>query len=176
MKLGRVHIKPFVSAGEILVHGDGRTWEVVPLSVFDAGSMTVVRVGRTTYWFDGEDGKYDGSEFNLSGADLADLGNFREQMGRVRDNRGRAPAEAYFDPSRDHYRYEVALWPKDSSKVGPVPVPTVVAPAGVTTRLCDCGWMLPRVVEASQGSVEVKVECPCCGKFWAGSGSTGGAS
>jgi len=43
----------------MFVHGDGKTFEILPLSIFPSSDTTVLRIGRTIYIFD-KDGGYDG--------------------------------------------------------------------------------------------------------------------
>jgi hypothetical protein len=95
------------------MHGDGRTFEVLPLSVFRlrAGG-TVIRIGRTTYWFN-ENGRYDGPEFQADGAmPEAEQKLLAEALAAGKHNRDRAPETAYFAEGTPGHASETAIWPK----------------------------------------------------------------
>lgn len=102
-------LKPFVSAGELFVDTKGNP-SLVPLSLFQTESGSIIlRVGENTYWFD-EDGVYDGPEARFpSPPDAKHVAALLEESTR---NRGRAPAEAYFEPGCPGHDAETALWPK----------------------------------------------------------------
>jgi hypothetical protein len=157
-----VRIKPFVSAGEVFVPGSGRGFEILPLSIFPSSDGTILRIGRSTYWFDAAGG-YDGPEFKCG--DGVDSQAISEALGRCKDNRGRAPLDAYFAPNTRGYDNEVALWPSKPELRGPVIVEPSRPPL-LFTRCCDCGWMLPRMVKCSDPTLKLEIECPRCGKHW----------
>lgn len=159
-----VRIRPFVSAGEIFVHGDGKTWETLPLSVFPSGDNTIVRIGRTTYWFR-EDGAYDGPEAMTKGMEEAEASSLGEALGRCKHNRGRAPGYAYFAEGSRGHDAETSLWPKKPEAQGPVPTDPLKPPM-LFARCCDCGWMLPGIDADPQVQGAVRILCPRCGKTW----------
>lgn len=169
-----VRIKPFVSAGDVFLHGDGKTWEIVPLSVFPSGDNTIVRIGRTTYWF-APDGAYGGPEFCMVDPDPAAHARIGEDLGRCKNNRGRAPSYAYFQPDTRGYHNEIALWPKKPELQGPMSVEPPRPPM-IFARCCDCGWMLPTTIEADDPATKVKIACPRCGKKWGSEREPGGPS
>lgn len=162
----QLRIKPFVSAGEVFLHGDGKTFEILPLSVFPSGDSTIIRIGRSTYWFQ-QDGTYDGPEFCAVGMEERESLALSAALGTCKDNRGRAPDTAYFSEGSPGYRRETALWPTKPELRGAVAV-EAPSPPMLFTRCCDCGWMLPRVVKAENPDVKVEIECPRCGKHWGG--------
>jgi hypothetical protein len=164
-----IRIKPFVSSGDVFVRGDGRDFEIVPISFFpDKDGWSIFRVGRTTYWFNA-DGEYDGPEFACLG-DRAMVTDIGEALGLCKHNRGKAPTYSYFAPDTRGYAAETALWPKEGIEAakkqfeaehGPVTQPMTFG------RMCDCGWLLPRRMIMPDPNVKgVGVECPRCGKQW----------
>lgn len=105
-----VQLRPFVSAGEVLIRPDGRGYDVVPISVFrTSGGQTAIRIGRNVLVFD-EDGTYDGPEgSSVPGAlSAAELKNAYETAAQ---NVGRRPADAYYDPGSRGHTAETAIWP-----------------------------------------------------------------
>jgi len=166
----KVTLKQFVSAGEVFLHGDGKTFEILPVSLFRNGDKTILRVGRSTYWFD-EDGTFDGVRFSLAdGTDPKDAMALANAIGTCPDNRGRAPETSFFSEEMDEHKDEIALWPEDAEEKGPLPVEPPKPPL-LFTECCDCGWMLPRMIRTSDSSVRFSVECPRCGEFFEGRGS-----
>lgn len=82
-----------------------------PLQIFQtANGQTVIRIGRNTLWFTSE-GDFDGTEAKpVPGATQLEQMNLVEAFKSQEDNRGKAPAEAYFEKGSNGYEAEVASW------------------------------------------------------------------
>ncbi len=111
---GVIKLKSFVSSGEVYLHNDGKTWETVPLSLFQTKrGVTIFRVGRNTYWF--MDGQYDGPEANFKIDDVDEdmIEAFQDALAAAALNKGRRPAESYFAEEAAAYEAETAMWPDE---------------------------------------------------------------
>ena len=105
-----MRIKSVVSSGEIFMHEDGSV-ELAPFQVFrmeDGG--VCIRIGRTCYFFF-KDGTYDGPECkppkNCDHQAIADT--LQESL----KNRGRRPAEPYFEQGSPGFLSEIKSWPDE---------------------------------------------------------------
>lgn len=105
-----IKLQPFVSAGEVFLHDDGVSFEVVSLSLFQLDDgFTIFRIGRNTYVFN-SDGSYDGPEC-MPDPDGVDLGVIVRALETCSQNRNRRPEKAYFNEGSPGWKAETAIWP-----------------------------------------------------------------
>jgi hypothetical protein len=108
-----MRIKTFVSRGEVFMHEDG-TFEVAPFQVFRSSSGGVcIRIGRNCYFFS-KDGSYDGPE--CKPPPTVDIDGLRAALQACTKNRGRRPAEPYFQQGSPGFMAEVKSWPSDDAE------------------------------------------------------------
>lgn len=106
-------ILPTMSKGVVLLHEDGRTFEMAPFQVFlSGGGQTCIRIGRNAFFFE-RDGSFDGSECKVSGInqdspEAYTIQNAFNEQGR---NKGMAPEAPYFAPGSKGHTAETQGWP-----------------------------------------------------------------
>lgn len=109
-----IHLKPFVSAGEVFRLPGSSELHIVPMQLFRGKTGTILRIGEMTYWFD-ETGTYTGPEMSTRGL-LIDETKLKEITQLLADceeeNRGKPPALPYFAPGTPGHSHEIAGWPK----------------------------------------------------------------
>jgi len=113
-------ILPTMSKGIVLVHEDGKTFEMAPLQVFiSAGGSTVIRIGNNALFFD-KDGKFDGTESHVSGMDRdsPEAAMLREAFKLQGEYKGLPPDVAYFQPDSPGYAAETRSWPAAKKEDG----------------------------------------------------------
>jgi hypothetical protein len=106
-------ILPTISSGIVLMHEDG-TFEMAPFQVFrSSDSKTIIRIGNNTLWFN-EDGTFSGSECRIPGGGLPieEAATLQAAFEIQGSNKGRAPAEPYFEEETVGWKKELAGWPK----------------------------------------------------------------
>ena len=129
-------ILPVVSSGEAVLRTDGSV-EVVPFQVLRTpGGRTVIRIGRTTFWFT-EKGEFDGPEHLMSGLTNEQKQTVLQTLEDTKRNRGRAPAEPYFQPGTQASQAELAGWPKEDPAPKQSPVDETRGPKVYTIRGVD---------------------------------------
>ena len=110
-------ILPMMSRGVVMLHGDGKTFEMAPLQVFRGpNGYTCIRYGRNVLFFD-KDGGFDGTESTLNGvADAKAVADeLRHAFEAQQQNRGQPPEYPYFGPWREDFRAaELAAWPAEA--------------------------------------------------------------
>jgi hypothetical protein len=108
-----IHLKPFVSSGEVFLVPGEATPIIVPMQLFQtSGGAVVLRIGDTTYWFDAN-GKYDGPEMNVRAVPTPEkIAEIAQLLDDCVPNKGQAPATSYFGPGCPGYDAEVAGWPR----------------------------------------------------------------
>ncbi len=115
-------INPMMNAGIVLMHNDG-TFELAPLQVFESASgSTVIRIGNNALFFT-PDGEFDGFECHVP-KDMSLSDSYGQRLTEAfivqGANKGKAPAEPYFEPGSNGWKKEVAAWdePADPEKKG----------------------------------------------------------
>lgn len=104
-------LRPFVTAGEVLVRPDGEGFDIVPLSLFRlADGRTCLRIGRNVLYFQG-DGTYDGPEGRTKEMPIEESRTLAAAYGRCAGNRGRRPHEAHFAEGTPGHAAETGIWP-----------------------------------------------------------------
>ncbi len=106
-------IMPTMCKGIVLMHEDGKTFEMAPLQVFiSAGGSTVIRIGNNALFFD-KDGKFDGTESHIAGMtpDSPELKLLHEAFEPQGKYKGLHPDVAYFTPGTPGYEAETRSWP-----------------------------------------------------------------
>ena len=110
-------ILPMMSEAVVMLHEDGKSFEMVPLQVFRApNGYTCIRYGRNVLFFN-KDGSFDGTESTLNGvlAEPAFAEELKQAFAQQRDNHGKPPLYPYFGPWREDFRAaELAAWPPDA--------------------------------------------------------------
>jgi hypothetical protein len=105
-------ILPTMCKGIVLVHEDGKTFEMAPLQVFISGRSTVIRIGRNALFFN-QDGSFDGTESSVSGLspDSPEAALIREAFELQGRCKGLPPEEPYFAAGTSGYAAETRAWP-----------------------------------------------------------------
>jgi len=105
-------ILPAMSKGIVLVHEDGKTFELAPFQVFiSGGGQTVIRIGRNAIFFD-KDGRFDGTESHPAGTDIdsPEAKRIREAFEVQGQYKGLPPDEPYFQPGTKGHTEETRAW------------------------------------------------------------------
>jgi hypothetical protein len=102
-------ILPCMAKEIVLLHEDGKTFEMAPFQVFrSASGQTVIRIGRNTLWF-GENGKFDGTECSM--IDPSEEESQAVTAAHMRTTKGLPPDEPYFQPGSPGHESETRAWP-----------------------------------------------------------------
>jgi hypothetical protein len=109
-------ILPCMAKAIVLLHEDGKTFEMAPFQVWRSSSSggTVIRIGRNTLFFN-EKGEFDGTESAVL-ATQAEADAFVEAFAVQGKNKGLAPETAYFPPGTAGYADETRAWPAETSE------------------------------------------------------------
>jgi hypothetical protein len=106
-------ILPHMSKAVVLLHEDGKTFEMAPFQVFQAWEgQTIIRIGRNTFFFD-KDGKFDGTECAVAGLefDSPEARMIQQAFDLQGEYKGLAPETPYFEPGSPGYAHETRAWP-----------------------------------------------------------------
>lgn len=108
-----VKVLPVLHRGVVLLHEDGKTFEIAPLQVFRVnGGGTVLRIGRNAFHFT-VDGRLDSNECRIApmGPDAPEAQALAKAYSEQDRNRNLAPDEAFFKPGTPGYLAETRVWP-----------------------------------------------------------------
>ena len=103
-----------MSRGIVLLHEDGKTFEMAPLQVFiGANGHTLIRIGRNMLFFN-PDGRFDGTECKTGELDTesTEAKMLLEAFELQGEAKGLPPEEAYFQPGSPGYKAETRAWPR----------------------------------------------------------------
>lgn len=106
-------ILPCLSRGIVLLHEDGKTFEMAPLQVFRGpGGGTVLRIGRNALFFN-IDGRFDGSECRIEPCDpkSPDAKALMDAFHEQEQNKNCSPDTTYFQPGTPGHVAETRTWP-----------------------------------------------------------------
>lgn len=104
-------ILPFMSKGVVLMHEDGKTFEMAPLQVFRStgNGWTVIRIGRNTLYFT-ETGAFDGTECSTTMKQGPEADLLAEAFAVQKHHHGLPPEEPYFPEGSGYHTDETRAW------------------------------------------------------------------
>lgn len=113
-------ILPTMCKGIVLVHEDGKTFEMAPFQVFIGnGGKTEIRIGNNVLFFN-KDGTFDGTESHIAGMapGSPELELLHEAFVLQGKYKGLPPDVAYFTPGTPGYDAETRAWPAAKQEDG----------------------------------------------------------